>query len=268
MMLGALAKTYYARKIGADPKNMYVVSVMPCTAKKFEITRPEMFIDGRPTVDAVLTTRELARMIKEAGIDFNSLEGSGFDEPLGLSTGAADIFGATGGVMEAALRTVYEVVTGREIPFPALDVTPVRGLSSVKEASLTLEDVKPEFRELEGFTVRVAVTSGLKGAKRLMKEVADGTAPWHFIEVMGCPGGCIAGGGQPRPTTRTIREARMRAIYAEDAGKPRRKSHENQAVLALYDDFLGKPLGHLSHELLHTHYTPRGRFNELTPKGS
>ena len=268
MMLGALAKTYYARKIGADPMNMYVVSVMPCTAKKFEITRPEMFVDGRPSVDAVLTTRELARMIKEAGIDFNSLEGSGFDEPLGLSTGAADIFGATGGVMEAALRTVYEVVTGREIPFPALDVTPVRGLSSVKEASLTLEDVKPEFKELEGFTVRVAVTSGLKGAKRLMAEVAAGTAPWHFIEVMGCPGGCIAGGGQPRPTTRTIREARMRAIYAEDAGKPRRKSHENQAVLALYDEFLGKPLGHLSHELLHTHYTPRGRFNELTPKGS
>ncbi|MBK9966466.1 MAG: iron hydrogenase small subunit [Holophagales bacterium] len=268
MMLGALAKTYYARKIGVDPKNMFVVSVMPCTAKKFEITRPEMFIDGRPTVDAVLTTRELARMIKEAGIDFNSLEGSGFDEPLGLSTGAADIFGATGGVMEAALRTVYEVVTGREIPFPQLDVTPVRGLSSVKEASFTLEDVKPEFRELEGFTVKVAVTSGLKGAKRLMKEVAAGTAPWHFIEVMGCPGGCIAGGGQPRPTTRTIREARMRAIYAEDAGKPRRKSHENQAVMALYDDYLGKPLGHLSHELLHTHYTPRGRFNELTPKGS
>jgi len=268
MMLGALAKTYHARRIGADPKNMFVVSVMPCTAKKFEITRPEMFIDGRPTVDAVLTTRELARMIKEAGIDFNSLEGSGFDEPLGLSTGAADIFGATGGVMEAALRTVYEVVTGREIPFPALDVTPVRGLSSVKEAALTLEDVKPEFKELEGFTVRLAVTSGLKGAKRIMKEVADGTAPWHFIEVMGCPGGCIAGGGQPRPTTRTIREARMRAIYAEDAGKPRRKSHENQAVMALYDEFLGKPNGHLSHELLHTHYTPRGRFNELTPKGS
>ena len=268
MMLGALAKTYWAKKKNVDPKEMFVVSVMPCTAKKFEITRPEMFIDGRPTVDAVLTTRELARMIKEAGIDFGSLEGMPFDDPLGFSTGAADIFGTTGGVMEAALRTVYEVVTGREVPFPALDVTPVRGLSQVKEAAFKLEDVKPEYAELEGFTVRVAVTSGLKGAKRLMKEVAAGTAPWHFIEVMGCPGGCIAGGGQPRPTTRTIREARMRAIYAEDAGKPRRKSHENPSLMALYDEYLGQPLGHLSHELLHTHYTPRGRFNELLTKGS
>jgi NADH-quinone oxidoreductase subunit G/NADP-reducing hydrogenase subunit HndD len=266
MMLGALAKTYWAKKKNVDPKEMFVVSVMPCTAKKFEITRPEMFIDGRPTVDAVLTTRELARMIKEAGIDFNSLEGTTFDDPLGFSTGAADIFGTTGGVMEAALRTVYEVVTGREVPFPSLDVTPVRGLSQVKEAAFKLEDVKPEYKELEGFTVRVAVTSGLKGAKRLMKEVAAGTAPWHFIEVMGCPGGCIAGGGQPRPTTRTIREARVRAIYQEDAGKPRRKSHENPSLLALYDEYLGEPLGHLSHELLHTHYTPRGRFNELLPK--
>jgi Iron only hydrogenase large subunit, C-terminal domain len=268
MMLGALAKTYVGEEARASTEDMYVVSVMPCTAKKFEITRPEMFLDGRPTVDAVLTTRELARMIKEAGIDFNSLEEKSFDDPLGFSTGAADIFGTTGGVMEAALRTVYEVVTGREVPFPALEVTPVRGLSQVKEATFKLEDVKPEYAELEGFTVKVAVTSGLKGAKRLMKEVQAGTAPWHFIEVMGCPGGCIAGGGQPRPTTRTIREARMRAIYAEDAGKPRRKSHENPSLMALYDEYLGAPLGHLSHELLHTHYTPRGRFNELLVKGS
>jgi iron only hydrogenase large subunit-like protein len=202
-------------------------------------------------------------MIKEAGINFRELEGSDFDSPLGFSTGAADIFAASGGVMEAALRTVYEVITGREVPFPHLDVSPVRGLSSVKEASFKLEDLRPEFAHLEGFTVRVAVTSGLSGAKRLMKEIADGTSPYHFIEVMGCPGGCIAGGGQPRPTTRMIREARMRAIYAEDAGKPKRKSHENPFVKQLYDEFLGEPLGHMSHQLLHTHYVPRGRFNEL-----
>jgi NADH-quinone oxidoreductase subunit G/NADP-reducing hydrogenase subunit HndD len=263
MMLGALAKTYYAEKIGVKPEDIFVVSIMPCTAKKFEITRPEMFINGLPTVDAVLTTRELARMIRDAGIEFRELPDSPFDNPLGFSTGAADIFGTTGGVMEAALRTVYELVTGREIPFERLEVTPVRGLSQVKEASIKIEGTKPEYKFLEGVEVRVAVTSGLSGAKRLMKEVAAGTSPYHFIEVMGCPGGCIAGGGQPKPTTRAVREARMRAIYAEDAGKPKRKSHENPFIQKLYEEFLGEPLGHRSHELLHTHYVPRGRFNEL-----
>jgi NADH-quinone oxidoreductase subunit G/NADP-reducing hydrogenase subunit HndD len=235
---------------------------MPCTAKKFEITRPEMMLDGMPTVDAVLTTRELARMIRDAGIDFCALEDMPFDAPLGFSTGAADIFGATGGVMEAALRTVYEIVTGREIPFESLNITPVRGLSQVKEASLTIEGAKPEYAYLEGVTVRVAVTSGLMGAKRLMRQVADGTSPYHFIEIMGCPGGCINGGGQPRPSNRAVREARMKAIYAEDAGKPRRKSHDNPYVQQLYAEFLGTPLGHRSHKLLHTHYTPRGRYNQ------
>lgn len=263
MMLGALAKTYYAEKIGMDPKDIFVVSIMPCTAKKFEITRPEMFINGMPTVDAVLTTRELARMIRDAGVEFRELPDSRFDDPLGFSTGAADIFGATGGVMEAALRTVYEIVTGREIPFERLEVTPVRGLSQVKEAAIKIEGTKPEYKHLEGVEVRVAVTSGLSGAKRLMKQVAEGTSPYHFIEVMGCPGGCIAGGGQPKPTTRTIREARMRAIYAEDAGKPKRKSHENPFIAKLYEEFLGEPLGHRSHELLHTHYVPRGRYSEV-----
>ncbi|MHB9132559.1 MAG: NADH-dependent [FeFe] hydrogenase, group A6 [Armatimonadota bacterium] len=263
MMLGALAKTYYADKIGVDPENIYVVSVMPCTAKKFEITRPEMFLDGRPTVDAVLTTRELARMIKDAGIDFRDLQETEFDSPLGFSTGAADIFGTTGGVMEAALRTVYEVVTGREVPFEHLDISPVRGLSQVKEAAITIEDAKPEFSFLNGVTVRIAVTSGLAGAKKLMRQIADGTSPYHFIEVMGCPGGCISGGGQPRPTNRAVREARMKAIYAEDAGKTKRKSHENPFVTALYEEFLIEPLGHKSHELLHTHYVPRGRFNQF-----
>ena len=266
MMLGALAKTYYAEKIGVDPAKIFVVSVMPCTAKKFEITRPEMFVNGLPNVDAVLTTRELARMIKDAGIDFAKLDDSTFDNPLGFSTGAADIFGATGGVMEAALRTVYEVVTGREVPFSHLDINVVRGLAQVKEAAITIEDAKPEFAFLNGVTVRVAVTSGLVGAKKLMRQIADGTSPYHFIEVMGCPGGCISGGGQPRPTNRAVREARMRAIYAEDAGKTQRKSHENPFVIKLYEEYLGEPLGHRSHELLHTHYVQRGRFNDYQPQ--
>ncbi len=263
MMLGSLAKTYYADKIGVAAKDIFVVSVMPCTAKKYEITRPEMFIDGLPNVDAVLTTRELARMIKDAGISFETLEDTEFDSPLGYSTGAADIFGTTGGVMEAALRTVYEVVTGREVPFAHLDITPVRGLFQVKEAFITIEDAKPEFAFLNGVRVGIAVTSGLSGAKKLMRQIADGTSPYHFIEVMGCPGGCISGGGQPRPTNNTIREARMQAIYAEDSGKERRKSHENPFVISLYEEFLGAPLGHKSHELLHTHYVQRGRFNQL-----
>jgi len=263
MMLGALSKTFYAEKIGVKPEDIYVVSVMPCTAKKYEVTRPEMFIDGRPSVDAVLTTRELARMIKDAGIEFTQLEDGAFDNPLGYSTGAADIFGATGGVMEAALRTVYEVVTGREVPFQHLDITPVRGLDQVKEAGILIEDAKPEFAFLNGVTVRIAVTSGLAGAKKLMRQIADGASPYHFIEVMGCPGGCISGGGQPRPTNRAIREARMKAIYAEDAGKEKRKSHENPYITRLYQEFLGEPLGHKSHELLHTHYVPRGRYNQF-----
>lgn len=266
MMLGSLAKTYYAARMGIDPAKMFVVSVMPCTAKKFEVTRPEMFMDGRPTVDAVLTTRELGRMIKGAGIPFTELEGTTFDSPMGESTGAADIFAATGGVMEAALRTVYEVVTGREIPFENLNITPVRGLIQVKEAALTIEGAKPEFGFLEGVTVRVAVTSGLTGAKKLMMQVAKGESPYHFIEVMGCPGGCISGGGQPRLTTQSVREARMNAIYAEDAGKPERKSHANPAITRLYEEYLGEPLGHKSHELLHTHYVPRGRSNQLLKK--
>jgi NADP-reducing hydrogenase subunit HndD len=168
--------------------------------------------------------------------------------------------------MEAALRTVYEVVTGREVPFEHLAIGPVRGFAQIKEAALTFENVRPEFAFLEGFTARVAVTSGLAGAKRLVRDIVAGTSPYHFIEVMACPGGCISGGGQPRPTNRKVREARMKAIYAEDAGKAQRKSHDNQAVLHLYEEFLGKPLGHMSHDLLHTHYVRRGRYNELLPQ--
>ena len=263
-MLGALIKTYYADKLGIDPKNIFVVSVMPCTAKKFEITRPELFIGGLANVDAVLTTRELARMIKDFGIDFKSLEDAPFDNPLGLSTGAADIFGTTGGVMEAALRTVYEVVTGRELPFRKLHVTPIVGLDRVKTAEVLIENPVPEYGFLEGVRLKIAVTSGLKGAAELMKEIAAGTSEYHFIEVMGCPGGCISGGGQPRPTNNEIRQKRLEAIYREDEGKELRKSHENPEVNRLYEEFLKAPLGHKSHELLHTHYKKRGIYNQYS----
>ncbi|MGI6777653.1 MAG: NADH-dependent [FeFe] hydrogenase, group A6 [Acetivibrionales bacterium] len=262
MMLGALAKSYYADKTGASPENIFVVSVMPCTAKKYEITRPEMTNNGVPNVDAVLTTRELAKMIKDAGIDFTTLEDGEFDSPLGLSSGAADIFGTTGGVMEAALRTVYELVTGRELPFDKLHVTPIMGFKQIKEAEITIEDPVDEYSFLDGVTVKVAVTSGLSGARRLMEQVAKGESPYHFIEVMGCPGGCISGGGQPRPTNDQVRQKRLKAIYREDEGKELRKSHENPFITKLYEEYLKEPLGHKSHELLHTHYTRRGIYNQ------
>jgi NADP-reducing hydrogenase subunit HndD len=257
MMLGALAKTYFADKIGVNPKDIFVVSIMPCTAKKFEILRPEMYHDGLANVDAVLTTRELGRMIKDAGIDFRNLPEGKFDSPLGLSSGAADIFGTTGGVMEAALRTVYELVTGRELPTEHLHLKPLMGLDRIKTAELLIENALPDYGFLEGVNVQVAVTSGLKGAAELLNQVKLGTSPYHFIEIMGCPGGCISGGGQPRPVNDAVRMARLQAIYREDEGKAMRKSHENQDIKTLYQEFLGAPLGHLSHELLHTGYTPR-----------
>ncbi|HEY3298439.1 MAG TPA: NADH-dependent [FeFe] hydrogenase, group A6 [Armatimonadota bacterium] len=250
-MFGALAKTYYAEKMGIKPEDIYVVSIMPCTAKKYECERPEMSsIPDSPDVDAVLTTREAARMIREMGLDFVNLPDGKFDEPLGISTGAAVIFGATGGVMEAALRTVYEVVTGQTLK--NIDLTEVRGLQGVKEASIKVGDID----------VKVAVASGLANARKLMDKVNSGEADYHFIEIMCCPGGCLGGGGQPIPTTDEIRAARMTAIYEEDANLPLRKSHENPAVKALYAEFLEKPLGHKSHELLHTHYTPRTKHPE------
>jgi NADP-reducing hydrogenase subunit HndD len=257
MMLGALVKSFYANKIGVSPEDIFVVSVMPCTAKKFEITRPEMVNNGCKNVDAVLTTRELARMIKDSGVDFTKLEDDVFDNPLGLSTGAADIFAVTGGVMEAAIRTVYEVVTGRELPFDKLHVSPITGFEQIKTAELKIDNPVEEYKYLDGVIIKVAVTSGLKGARELMKQVADGSSPYHFIEVMGCPGGCISGGGQPRPTNQTIRQKRLEAIYKEDEGKELRKSHENPFVVKLYEEFLIEPLGTKSHELLHTHYTDR-----------
>jgi iron-only hydrogenase group A len=259
-MFGALAKTYYAEKVNVKAQDMIVVSIMPCTAKKFECDRPEMRDSGFKDVDFVLTTRELALMIKQAGIDFRSLEPEAYDSILGESTGAGVIFGATGGVMEAALRTAYEVVTGREVPFTNLEIKPVRGMEGVKEASIKIKNVKPEFAHLEGVELNVAVAHGLANARKVMEDVRDGKTNYHFIEIMGCPGGCLGGGGQPIPTSADIRKKRAEAIYDEDHNMKLRKSHENPEVTALYEEFLGVPNGHKSHDLLHTHYRERIRY--------
>ena len=258
-MFGAVAKTYYARKLQKRPEDMFVVSVMPCTAKKFECQRPEMDSSGVRDVDVVLTTRELGKMIRAAGIDFAALPDEEMDAPLGLSTGAADIFANTGGVMEAALRTVWEVVTGRPLPMENLHVQPVAGLTGVKEASLTVDGAQSDWSFLNGVTVNVAVAHGLANAQRVIAAIKNGTRQYHFVEVMTCPGGCIGGGGQPRFTDNSVRQARMAAIYKEDEGKRLRKSHENPEVQELYREFLGQPLGEASHHLLHTRYTPRPR---------
>lgn len=259
-MFGAVAKTYYADKINIKAQDMIVVSIMPCTAKKFECERPEMRDSGYQDVDYVLTTRELAMMIKQAGIDFDKLEDEHYDSILGESTGAAVIFGATGGVMEAALRTAYEIVTGREVPFTNLNIKPVRGMEGIKEASIKIKNVKQEWSFLEGVDLNVAIAHGLANARALMEKVKSGEAAYHFIEIMGCPGGCLGGGGQPIPTSPEIRKKRAEAIYSEDEEMPIRKSHENPEVTEIYKHFLGEPLGHKSHDLLHTHYKPRKRY--------
>ncbi len=259
-MFGAVIKTYFAQKTGIDPKDMVVVAIMPCAAKKYECDRPEMNSSGYKDVDFGLTSREMAQMIKEAGIVVTDLEDSDFDHPLGLGSGAGLIFGATGGVMEAAIRTAYELVTGEEVPFDNLRITPVRGMEGLKEAELFIPKALDDWKFLEGQTLKVAIAHGTANAKIVMDKVADGSADWHFVEIMACPGGCLGGGGQPIPTNMEIRKARTKAIYAEDEGLEYRKSHVNPEIIQLYDEFLGKPLGHKSHELLHTHYTPRGRF--------
>ena len=259
-MFGALAKTYFAKKRKLDPSKIVSVSVMPCTAKKFEADRPEMRASGYKDIDYVLTTRELAVMIKQAGIDFRVLKPSNYDSIMGESTGAAAIFGATGGVMEAALRTAYEIVTGREVPFNNLNITPIRGLEGVKEATITIEGCTPEWKFLEGVELKVAIAHGLVNANKIMKMVKQGKAPYHFIEIMACPGGCIGGGGQPIPTSTEIRENRIKAIYSEDEHMILRKSHENPEVMILYKEFLDKPNSHKAHELLHTHYVERDDY--------
>jgi iron-only hydrogenase group A len=259
-MFGALAKTFFAQKRKIDPSKIVSVSIMPCTAKKYEADRPEMRASGYKDVDFVLTTRELAVMIKQAGINFKNLDESHYDSIMGDSTGAAVIFGATGGVMEAALRTAYEIVTGREVPFRNLDITPARGMDGVKEATIKIEGCTPAWSFLEGVELKVAIAHGLVNANRIMRMVREGKAPYHFVEIMACPGGCIGGGGQPIPTSMEIRKNRMKAIYSEDTHMVLRKSHQNPDVIAIYKEFLDKPNSHKSHQLLHTHYVERENY--------
>ncbi|MEN6326963.1 MAG: NADH-dependent [FeFe] hydrogenase, group A6 [Syntrophomonas sp.] len=241
-MFGSLVKTYWADKMGVDPAKIYSVSIMPCVAKKYEAARPEMNSSGYRDVDMVLTTREIGRLFRMSALSFDKLPGSKFDSWMGAYTGAAVIFGASGGVMEAALRTVYEVVTGKTLE--DVNFTGVRGFEGIKEAEV----------DLNGLVVKVAVAHSLSNARRLMDQVRAGESPYHFIEIMACPGGCIGGGGQPITKRNAKRIERIDAIYLEDEGLPVRKSHENPEVKSLYEDFLHEPLGHKSHELLHTHY--------------
>lgn len=249
-MFGALVKTYYADKIKVDPKKMFVVSVMPCISKKTEAARPEMEQEHLRDVDAVITTRELAKMIKQAGINFNHLPDEGFDKIMGEYTGAGVIFGATGGVMEAAIRTVADVLTGEDLA--DIEYQAVRGTEDVKEATVTVA----------GMDINVAVVHGTKPAGRLLEMVRKGEKYYHFIEVMGCPGGCVNGGGQPQVPQKIrdhvdLKVERAKALYEEDQLMTLRKSHKNEEVKKLYDDFLGKPNSHKAHHLLHTHYTKR-----------
>ena len=252
-MAGAMIKTYYAEKAGIDPKDIVVVSVMPCTAKKFEAKRPELGHNGMADVDHVITTRELAKMIKEAGIDFCKLADEDFDKLMGESTGAAVIFGVTGGVMEAALRTAYEVITGEELK--DVNFHAVRGMEGIKEATVKVGDLD----------VNVAVCSSTGKAAELLDSIKAGEKTYHFIEVMGCPGGCVNGGGQPIVSAQVrnwtdIRAERAKALYSEDESKTLRKSHENPEIKQIYADFLGKPNSHKAHELLHTTYEQRDLY--------
>ena len=253
-MMGAVVKSYFAEKEGIDPKNIYVVSVMPCTAKKFEAGREELSNNGLQDVDAVLTVRELAKMIKTAGIDFVDLDDEDFDDVLGESTGAAVIFGVTGGVMEAALRTVYEVVTGKTLE--NVNLTAVRGMDGIKEAEI----------DLDGKIVRVAVAHGTGNASELLDAIKRGEKQYDFIEIMGCPGGCITGGGQPILSAKQLmsidpKTLRAKALYSEDEAKTLRKSHENPAIKKIYEEYFGEPNSHKAHDLLHTHYVARKKYN-------
>ncbi|WP_372752157.1 NADH-dependent [FeFe] hydrogenase, group A6 [Labilibaculum sp.] len=259
-MFGALAKTYYAKSIQVEPQNVVSVSIMPCTAKKYEANRPEMKDSGFRDVDFVLTTRELAVMIRQAGIEFEKLNEESFDSLMGIGSGAGVIFGASGGVMEAALRTAYEIVTGREIPFDNLEIIPVRGLEGVKEARIKIEGTVKEWDFLEGVELKCAITNGLENAHQLMEAIKKGDKFYHFIEIMACPGGCLGGGGQPFPVDHEVRLDRMKAIYDEDRHLPFRKSHENPEIIQIYKEFLKEPLSDKSHKLLHTSYVKREQY--------
>ena len=246
-MFGALVKTYWAEKMGIDPSKIFSVSIMPCVAKKFEAARPEMNASGFQDVDIVLTTREIGRLFRMSGINFRKLPPQPFSPWMGEYTGAAVIFGATGGVMEAALRTVYEVVMQETLE--DVNFTVARGFEGIKEAEV----------DLKGTVVKVAIAHGLSHARQLMDQVRAGESPYHFIEIMACPGGCVGGGGQPITKANIKRIERLDAIYIEDEAMPIRKSHENAEVKQIYADFLHEPLGHKSHELLHTHYHARNK---------
>ena len=252
-MFGAVLKSYYAEKEGIDPKKIFVVSIMPCTAKKYESQRPELSSNGLSDVDVVLTTRELAAMIKEAGIDFTELPERHFDDPMGEATGAGVIFGATGGVMEAALRTVAEILEGKAID--NIEYGDVRGVEGIKEAIV----------EAGGMKIKAAVAHGLGNARKLLEMIKSGEKEYHFVEIMACPGGCVNGGGQPiQPSSVRswvdLRAERAKAIYEEDRSLPVRKSHENERVQMLYKEYFGEPGSHKAHELLHTHYMKREKY--------
>lgn len=252
-MFGAVIKSYYAKKFDIDPKKIFVVSVMPCIAKKYECTRPEMEVDGLRDVDAVITTRELARMIKTADIDFVGLEETNFDDPMGEATGAAAIFGTTGGVMEAALRTAADTLEGKDIK--EIDYKEVRGEKGRKEAEL----------EIAGKKIKIVVASGLKNARKIMDEIREGKADYQFVEIMACPGGCVMGGGQPIKSSKVrsevdVRKLRADALYTIDEKSTIRKSHQNPAVLKIYEEFFKKPGSEVSHKYLHTHYTEKAKY--------
>ncbi len=250
-MFGAVAKSYYAEKAGIDPKDIFVVSIMPCTAKKYEAGREELSVDGLADVDAVLTTRELAKMIKQARIDFTAIRDGEYDSILGNSTGAGVIFGATGGVMEAALRTVADILTGQDLK--EIEYTPVRGMEGIKEAAVNIN----------GMDIKVAVAHGTGNAAKLLDKIKSGEANYHFVEVMGCPGGCINGGGQPiimnKEKTEEVKQLRAQGLYTIDRGRKLRKSHENPEVKKLYEEYMEKPNSHKAHHILHTHYTKRSK---------
>jgi len=274
-MFGALIKTFYAEKAGIDPADIVSVALMPCTAKKYECNRPEMCDSGYKDVDYGLTTRELARMVHQAGIDLPAMPPSDFDDPFGTATGSGVIFGATGGVMESALRCVLELVTGKVVEdfYAHADIVPLRGFENLRIAEIPIKEVGPvpeiiahlvpDWNWLQGATLKVGVVHGTANAKLVMEDIAAGGifSECHFIEFMACPGGCLGGGGQPIPTNPEVRKARARAIYAEDNCAEIRKSHENPAVTGLYSEFLTDgPCGQKSHHLLHTHYVPRGKY--------
>ena len=247
-MFGSIAKTYFADKIKVKREDLIVVSIMPCLAKKYECTRDEFKVNGNPDVDYSVSTRELAHLIKQANIDFHSLPDEDFDNPLGESSGAAVIFGATGGVIEAAVRTAYELFTKKKLE--RLDFMQLRGMEGIKEATI----------DFDGLPIKIGIAHGLGNARKLLEDIRSGKSSYHAIEIMACPGGCIGGGGQPLHHGKfEILQQRMAAIYREDAGKPIRKSHENPYILKLYEEFLGKPLSEKSHKLLHTHYVDKSK---------